>query len=337
MQVENELPAQDNDGTRLDALRLLVRSIQQFTPQLFCWENTDRRGKVLRQRRRRNLGENDDIPYQDEMGSTFLSRFYLLNELVSDYNCFLGAGNETEQIKVYDLVPDAAKQADRDQQFVHFSFTSMLSCFWEYTYNTKYTNKYKVTTEDHTQKEDFKQGTYTAALRLIESVFNINSDAIRLKQNENTPENERRLKIKSVSISQTRVNFIYEHGWKYDELLPQDTLTEELVRALAQAAPGSKDYKVLLYYLMKSLVIGGDTGKRSTFTLCYNFALSIWEGDTDELAEFRKLQAQSVMDFKFATHKNLKHEVRNHDLVSMCSKHFERQMQQQFFLYGQRR
>jgi hypothetical protein len=68
------------------------------------------------------------------------------------------------------------------------------------------------------------------------------------------------------------------------------------------------------------MVIGGDTGKRSTFTLCYNFALQFRSNSGRKLDN--KLQAQSILDLKYGTHKALKNDVRNYKFAMTCIKHF---------------
>jgi hypothetical protein len=60
---------------------------------------------------------------------------------------------------------------------------------------------------------------------------------------------------------------VYEY--RYNEVIPQNHLSAESVEKLSYGAGREELFKLL----KKSLVIGGDTGKRSTFTLCYNFAL----------------------------------------------------------------
>jgi hypothetical protein len=72
--------------------------------------------------------------YVDSMASNTLSRFLLLNKLVTDYNERLGTGREDEQLKTYQVVPDAAKHAQKDQMFVHFSFKCMVYFFWGFNY-----------------------------------------------------------------------------------------------------------------------------------------------------------------------------------------------------------
>jgi hypothetical protein len=103
-----------------------------------CWENFGSTGNNKALKKKKKQGR-DDITYKDVMGSTPLSRFLLLNKLVSDYNARLGADREDEQIKTYELVPDATKNIENGQVFVHLSFSSMLYVFWNYCYDTALT------------------------------------------------------------------------------------------------------------------------------------------------------------------------------------------------------
>jgi hypothetical protein len=142
------------------------------------------------------------------------------------------------------------------------------------------------------------------------------------------------MQLSTVSINQTHVHFHYQYDTRYNELLPQDSLSAEGVLSAASHQKGSAEHNELIKLLKKSLVIGGDTGKRSTFTLTYNFALGVWD---DNSLVARKLQTQSILDFKYGTHLSLKYQVRNYEFATACIKHFDYELQKRFFQRREKR
>jgi hypothetical protein len=118
------------------------------------------------------------------MASNTLSRFLLLNKLVTDYNERLGTGREDEQLKTYQVVPDAAKHAQKDQMFVHFSFKCMVYFFWGFNYDTKKNMRYEIATEaTNNRREHFNSLSYLSNQRLLASVFELEDRSFTLRQN----------------------------------------------------------------------------------------------------------------------------------------------------------
>jgi hypothetical protein len=164
----------------------------------------------------------------------------------------------------------------------------MLSFFWDIGWDGK--KKYKIQSRfDQGRMVDLKQGSANAGWLLADTFLNLeefleedlreeNREPIhnRLSPHQNNcydALNNRRLQLKSVSVNGTHLCAIYTHGWKYNNPQPQSELTAEKIDLLHfRVQNGNEEARSeLLGILRKSLVIGGDTGKRSTFTLCYNF------------------------------------------------------------------
>ena len=79
----------------------------------------------------------------------------------------------------------------------------------------------------------------------------------------------------------------------------------------------------LLRVLKKSLVIGGDTGKRSTFTLCYDFV------QQENNKALQRRQNKRILNFKYGRHLSLKHLVPNYDFAIAVTKHIDRILQRE--------
>ena len=140
------------------------------------------------------------------------------------------------------------------------------------------------------------------------------------------------MQYQSFQLNQEHVHVQFMHDWKYRHLAAQDELSEERIAFLKKKAYNGNEAEVELKSLLKkSLVIGGDTGKRSTFTLSYNFALQC-----ESEQEWRR-QKDSILNFKYGTHKSLKYKIKNFEFGDTIRKHFERKIQNQFFQHKERR
>ena len=74
-----------------------------------------------------------------------------------------------------------------------------------------------------------------------------------------------------MSVNQTHLLLHYKYYTKYSEVLPQTKLTR--VPKLEEVEHDAEKVRELKTLLKKCLVIGCDTGRRSTFTLTYNFLM----------------------------------------------------------------